>query len=145
MTDVYTIAFDSTTLRALKYLKPTDVISGTVKLSSLSYSPAFDTDITVGYSIVLKGIRIFPYRSALTRDFTSLSFGEGNSDTGVGFTVSTVNAADPLASSGILYLTSGGSTEKMGTAKKAVIAAIIGTLVIVLAPAAFDIIFQLFG
>jgi len=53
----------------------------------------------------MKGIRITPYRQALTRDFTSLGFGDGNADTGVGFTVSTVNAADPLASSGILYHT----------------------------------------
>ncbi|MFA5877840.1 MAG: TrbC/VirB2 family protein [Candidatus Staskawiczbacteria bacterium] len=41
---------------------------------------------------------------------------------------------------GILYLISAGSPEKTGTAKKAVIAAVIGTAVIILADQAFDII-----
>lgn len=103
MTDIFTIAFDSTAVRALKYLKPTDIVSGTVKFSSLSYSPASAPTTTRDYSIIIKGIRIVPYRLALTRDFTSLGFGAGNADTGVGFSVSTVNAAAPIASSGILY------------------------------------------
>jgi len=112
MTDIFTITFDtgfdsgsgaSTTDRLLKYLKPTDVITGNVKFSNLSYSTI--SNVNQSYSIIMKGIRITPYRQALTRDFTSLGFGDGNADTGVGFTVSTVNAADPLASSGILYHT----------------------------------------
>lgn len=103
ITDIFTIAFDSTALRELKYLKPTDIISGTVKFSSLSYSPASPPNTTLNYSIIIKGIRIVPFRLALTRDFTSLGFGEGNANTGVGFSVSTVNAAAPNASSGILY------------------------------------------
>jgi len=40
---------------------------------------------------------------------------------------------------GILWLTSAGSPEKTGTAKKALIAAVIGTVVMVLASAAGDI------
>ena len=103
ITDIFTIPFDSTAVRDLKYLKPTDIISGTVKFSSLSYSPASPPNTTLNYSIIIKGIRIVPYRLALTRDFTSLGFGAGNADTGVGFSVSTVNAAAPNASSGILY------------------------------------------
>lgn len=101
MTDIFTIEFNSTTARALKYLKSTDIISGRVKLSSISYSSAIGT--TVEYSFILKGIRIIPYRLALTRDFTSLGFGAGIADTGVGFTVSTVNASLPFAQYGVLY------------------------------------------
>jgi hypothetical protein len=41
---------------------------------------------------------------------------------------------------GILYLTSIGSLEKMGTAKKALIAAIIGTILVVLAKGGYDMI-----
>lgn len=103
MTDIFTIVFDSTAARALKYLKSTDIISGKVKLSSISYSPASATDTTVEYSIILKGIRIIPYRLALTGEFTSLGFGAGIADTGVGFTVSTVNATEPRAPLGVLY------------------------------------------
>ncbi len=103
LTDIFTISFDSTSLRELQILKSTDVVSGKVKLSSISYVPASDPGSTLDYSIILKGIRIFPYRQAMTRDFTSLGFGAGNADVGVGFSVSTVNAAPPLATSGILY------------------------------------------
>ena len=103
MTDIFTIVFNSTALRELKYLKPSDILSGTVKLSSLSYSPASAPTTTRDYSIVIKGIRIVPYRLALTREFTSLGFGAYNTDSGVGFSVSTVNASAPNASSGILY------------------------------------------
>lgn len=103
MTDIFTIVFDSTTLRELKYLKPTDVVTGMVKFSSLSYSPASAPTTTLSYSITIKGIRIVPYRLALTREFTSLGFGAGNADTGVGFSVSTVNAAAPITPFGILY------------------------------------------
>lgn len=111
MTDIFTINFDTgfdsgtgtaTSDRLLKYLKPTDVISGNVKFSDLSYS-SVTSSVDLSYSIILKNIRITPYRQALTRDFTSLGFGRGIADTGVGFTVSTVNAFGPLYSSGILY------------------------------------------
>lgn len=111
MTDVFTISFDTgfdtgtgitTSDRSLKYLKSTDIISGTAKFSSLSYSAA-GLSVDASYSIIIKSVRIIPYRSSIQRDFTSLGFGAGNADTGVGFTVSTVNAAAPGASSGILY------------------------------------------
>lgn len=39
---------------------------------------------------------------------------------------------------GILYLTSGGDPSKTGTAKKAVIACVIGTVLVVLASAGYD-------
>lgn len=103
LTDIFTITFDSTSLRELQYLKSTDVISGKVKLSSNTYVPASDSGTILDYSIILKSIRILPYRQAITRDFTSIGFGLGNADTGVGFTISTVNASSPLATSGILY------------------------------------------
>lgn len=99
MTDIYTISFDSTADRALKYLKASDIISGRLKVSSLTYAPASAPETTLDYSIILKGIRIIPYRREMTREFTSLGFGAGNANTGVGFSVSTVNAA----STGILY------------------------------------------
>lgn len=41
---------------------------------------------------------------------------------------------------GILYLTAAGAPEKTGTAKKALIACIIGTIVIILAPTAYDFV-----
>jgi hypothetical protein len=111
MTDIFTLSFDTgfdsgngipTIDRSLKYLKPTDVISGTVKLSSLIYS-SNTSSIDASYSIIIKGIRIAPYRLPITRDFTSIGFGNGNADSGVGFTVSTVNAMAPISPSGILY------------------------------------------
>jgi hypothetical protein len=46
---------------------------------------------------------------------------------------------------GLLYLTSGGSPEKTGIAKKAMIAAIIGTALLVVAQSAFSIVNSLIG
>ena len=101
MTDIFTIAFDSTASRALKYLKPTDIVSGTVQLSSVSYVSASNT--LLEYSILVKSIRIAPFRFPITRDFTTLGLGLGSSADGAGFAVSTVNASAPLAAGGILY------------------------------------------
>ena len=101
MTDIFTINMDTNVERSLKYLKQTDIIGGDVIFSSLNYLSGSSTQMT--YSIILKSIRIVPYRLALTRDFTSLGLGRGDANTGVGFTVSTVNAAAPMAPSGILY------------------------------------------
>lgn len=103
ITDIFNIAFDATAGRALKYLKPTDIISGTVQLSSLTYSPADAPDSPREYSILVKSIRIAPFRFPITRDFTTLGFGLGSSAVGGGFAVTTANASSPLASDGILY------------------------------------------
>ena len=103
ITDIFNIAFDSDTNRALKYLKPTDIISGTVQLSSVTYSPADAPDSLREYSILVKSIRIAPFRFPITRDFTTLGFGLGTSAVGGGFIVSSANASSPLASDGILY------------------------------------------
>ena len=104
MTDIFTIAFDSTASRALKYLKPTDIVSGTVQLSSVSYMSADAQEPIKFYSILVKSIRIAPFRFPITRDFTTLGFGLGDSTVGAGFAVSTVNASAPLAAGGgILY------------------------------------------
>lgn len=103
MTDIFNIAFDTAASRALKYLKPTDIISGTVQLSSVTYSPADAPDSLREYSILVKSIRIAPFRFPITRDFTTLGFGLGSSAVGGGFAVTTVNASPPLASDGILY------------------------------------------
>ncbi len=46
---------------------------------------------------------------------------------------------------GILYLTSAGSPERTGTAKKAIVAAVIGTVLIALAIGAGEFIATLFG
>ena len=111
MTDVFTIAFGTgfdsgsggvaTDDRALKYLKSTDIVSGTVNFSSLIYSTSTDTNAS--YSIIMQSIRIVPYRLPITREFTSLGFGAGSAVPGVGFTVSTVNAMALSDVSGILY------------------------------------------
>ena len=103
MTDIFNIAFDTTADRALKYLKPTDIVSGSVQLSSVSYSPADAPDSFREYSIIVKSVRIAPFRFPLTRDFTTLGFGLGSSVVGAGFVVSTVNASGPLEAGGILY------------------------------------------
>ena len=103
MTDIFNIAFDSTALRTLKFLKPTDIVSGSVQVSSLTYSPADAPDSLREYSIIVKSIRIAPFRFPITRDFTTLGFGLGSSADGEGFAVSTVNASAPLAAGGILY------------------------------------------
>ena len=103
ITDVFNIVFDDTAIRGLKYLKPTDIISGTVQLSSVSYSPADAPASTREYSIIVKSIRIAPFRFPITRDFTSLGFGLGSSAVGAGFIVSSANASAPLAAEGILY------------------------------------------
>lgn len=41
---------------------------------------------------------------------------------------------------GILYLTAAGSPEKIGTAKKALVAVVIGTILVIIATAAYDIV-----
>jgi hypothetical protein len=102
MTDIFNIAFDSTAGRALKYLKPTDIVSGNVQLSSLSYLVDGPESFRE-YSIIVKSIRIAPFRFPITRDFTTLGFGLGSSTVGAGFAVTTVNASPPLAAGGILY------------------------------------------
>jgi hypothetical protein len=101
--DTFVISFDSNAERELKYLKPTDIVSGNVQLSSILYSPADAVDSFREYSILLKSIRIAPYRFPLTIDFTTQGFGLGSSETGLGFAVSTVNASAPLSPGGILY------------------------------------------
>ena len=114
MTDVFTVDFDTgfdsgagstaTVDRELKYLKSTDIVSGSVRFSSLSYSPLSGADAS--YSIILQSIRIIPYRLPITREFTSLGLGAtagGIAEPGVGFTVSTVNAMALSDVSGILY------------------------------------------
>jgi hypothetical protein len=103
ITDIFNIEFDDTAIRELKYLKPTDIISGSVQLSSLSYSPADAPASTREYSIIVKSIRIVPFRFPITRDFTSIGFGLGSSAVGTGFVVSSANASAPLAAKGILY------------------------------------------
>jgi hypothetical protein len=103
MTDVFTVDFDTGFDRALKYLKSTDIVSGSVTFSSLSYSPASNPAVDVSYSIIFQSIRIIPYRLPITREFTSLGFGAGSAVPGVGFTVSTVNAMALSDVSGILY------------------------------------------
>jgi len=103
LTDIFTLVFAGTVNRALKYLKPTDIVSGRVTISSNTYSPADAPTTTREYSIIIKSIRIAPFRFPITRDFTSLSFGLGSYTTGNGFSVSTVNASAPLNTTGILY------------------------------------------
>jgi len=99
MKDIFDITFDSTATRALKYLQKTDVVSGKVEFSSFSYSPASDPTGLRTYSIIVKGVRIVPFRLPISRDFTSATFGAGESTTGLGFSVNTNTGTTP----GILY------------------------------------------
>jgi len=104
MTDIFTIMFSSESARELKYLKPTDVIYGSVSISSNTYFPADSPTTPREYSILIKSIRIAPYRFPITRDFTSVGFGLGSFLNG--FSVSTFNALSSDAVpdlSGVLY------------------------------------------
>ena len=98
MTDIFPIAFPGISVanRDLKYLKYTDVVSGQVSLSSNTYS---SVDGTRTYSIIIKSIRIAPFRFPISRDFTSLPRGQGESTAGVGFSVSTLDSSG----GGVLY------------------------------------------
>jgi hypothetical protein len=101
MTDIFTIEFPGSaeaTMRELKYMKPTDVIAGTVTISNNTYNNVNNEVKT--YSIIIKSIRIAPFRFPISRDFTSLGFGLGNHTSG--FSVSTFNAF-PDISGGVLY------------------------------------------
>ena len=109
LVDIFPITFPgilSEDYRSQKYLKHTDVISGRVSISSNTYSPADAPTTTREYSIIIKSLRIAPFRFPISRDFTSHSFGQGVSTAGVGFSVSTFNASslpDNDSSGGILY------------------------------------------
>jgi len=115
MTDIFPITFPSisatdtsTATRNLKYLKHTDVISGRVTISNNTYSPAAAPTTTREYSILIKSLRISPFRFPISRDFTSIRLGQGLSTPGLGFSVSTHNALSvPVigndSSGGILY------------------------------------------
>ncbi|MCX6718724.1 MAG: hypothetical protein NTY81_03980 [Candidatus Staskawiczbacteria bacterium] len=90
--------------------------------------------------LVLLGILVLP-GFAYAADVGSIA---GSVQTAV------VNVGVPLivvgwVIAGILYLTSAGSPEKTGTAKKALIAAVIGTLLIVLSGVAISLVRTTFG
>jgi len=121
MVDIFPITFpgilstDTTTAsRDLKYLKPSDVISGRVSISNNTYSSINSPSSNVAdreYSIIVKSLRIAPFRFPISRDFTTQILGQGLSTVGVGFSVSTFNAPSLSApvvvendsSGGILY------------------------------------------
>jgi hypothetical protein len=105
ITEIFPITFqDIVTNRELKYMKHNELIFGRVALSNNTYFSS-DTPTTPSiYSIIIKSIRIAPFRFPISRDFTSLSLGRGISTTGVGFSVSTLNALSVTdTSGGILY------------------------------------------
>ena len=99
MTDIFPIAFPGigAANRDLKYMKYMDVVSGQVILSSNTYSSVDGRTRT--YSIIIKSIRIAPFRFPISRDFTSLPRGQGVSTAGVGFSVSTLDSSG----GGVLY------------------------------------------
>ena len=102
ITDIFTIDFTGSSAlgRELKYMKPTDVISGEVKINNNTYTNSSGSVKT--YSIIIKSIRIAPFRFPISRDFTSLGFGVGTGNTNTGFSVSTFNALRDI-SGGVLY------------------------------------------
>ena len=104
LTDIFTIDFpnSSTLARELKYMKLTDVIAGQVNISNNTYINS--EGIRKTYSIIIKSIRIAPFRFPISRDFTSLGFGLGIGTGNIngGFSVSTFNAL-PDISGGVLY------------------------------------------
>jgi len=109
MVDIFPITFPnisstdtSAAGRDLKYLKPGDVVSGRVSISSNTYSSAnAPTPSTMDreYSILIKSLRIAPFRFPISRDFTSQRLGLGLSTAGLGFSVSTFNASSSSSSS----------------------------------------------
>ena len=113
LVDIFPITFPgilssdiTTATRDLKYLKQTDIISGRVSISTNTYSPADAPTTTREYSILVKSLRIAPFRFPISRDFTSQRLGQGISTSGVGFSVSTFNAlnlSENDTSGGILY------------------------------------------
>lgn len=102
MTDIFTIDFpgSSALARELKYMKPTDVISGDVELNNNTYINS-SGDVKT-YSIIVKRIRIAPFRFPISRDFTSLGFGLGTGNNNGSFSVSTFNALPDICG-GVLY------------------------------------------
>jgi hypothetical protein len=99
ITDIFTVDFpgSATLERNLKQMKPTDVISGNVKISNNTYINSSRIEKT--YSIIVKSIRIAPFRFPISRDFTSKGFGLGDTN---GFSVSSFNALTDM-SGGVLY------------------------------------------
>ena len=102
ITDIFTIDFPSSSAlaRELKYMKPTDVISGEAKINNNTYINSSGAVKT--YSIIVKGIRIAPFRLPISRDFTSLGFGLGTGNNNGSFSVSTFNALPDICG-GVLY------------------------------------------
>ena len=92
------------------------------------------------FSILLASILILPL-SVLAADADAAKI-VGNIETAFK-TIGTSVVVIGWIVAGILYLTAAGSPEKLGTAKKALIAAIIGTAIIAVAHLGFDSIKKL--
>lgn len=105
ITDIFPVTFQDINInRDLKYMKHNELIFGRVALSNNTYFSSQDPNTPSMYSIVIKSIRIAPFRFPISRDFTSISFGRGDTTNGVGFSVSTLNALSVSdTSGGILY------------------------------------------
>lgn len=111
LTDIFPVTFDAGITRELMFLHKTDNIQGIISFSdnyppNLTYTPATASSLaldgTVKYSIIVKSVRIAPYRLPITRRFTSLSMGSGNPT--IGFSLNKNNALmDASGNGGILY------------------------------------------
>jgi hypothetical protein len=90
------------------------------------------------FSILLISVLILPF-TALAKDLETMVKDAADAVEKIGVYLVVVG----WIIAGILYLTSGGSPEKMGTAKKAITAAVIGTVLIAVAKLGFDAIKKL--
>ncbi|MDO8486454.1 MAG: TrbC/VirB2 family protein [Candidatus Staskawiczbacteria bacterium] len=86
------------------------------------------------FLILLAGVFIFPLQAMGAVPATLTTVLENIRD--VIKAIGTAMIVVGFVVAGIMYLISGGSSEKMGTAKKAAIAALIGAVIVILAYAA---------
>ena len=90
--------------------------------------------------LILLGVLLLP---AITYAVTAATMAQNVQAAAVGVGAPLVIVGWIIA--GILYLVSAGSPEKTGTAKKALIAAVIGTVLVALAVGANEFVKTLFG
>ena len=86
------------------------------------------------FLILLTGILSLPLAVNATQSLPEMTEGVKSVAMSIGISIVVIG----WVIAGILWLTSAGSPEKTGTAKKALIAAIIGTILIILAQAGYS-------
>jgi hypothetical protein len=79
MKDVFSIVFDADITRNLLYMKKDDTIEGTIEFSDLYYYPssalALTDEYKQKYSIIVRGVRVAPYRIPYSQDLNGAIVG----------------------------------------------------------------------